>query len=352
MDASSIRTFLAANTPNGFKSVFEPFLEGKTTYIIKGGPGTGKSGLMKKIAAEAVRRGEFAELIHCSSDPESLDGVYIPSRNVAICDGTAPHTLDPKYPGAAGGIIDLGRFWDLRALTANRSGIVSLSEQISARYAEAYRYLGAAGFAAMAVRGYTKPYVNTEKLGAFIRRFTKKRIPPKAAEPGRTYKRFLSAFSPSGYITFTDTIDALAEHVTVVRDRYHISDLLIRPLYKAAVRGGYDVYEFLDPLMPDRTVHIAIPELSMAVCTVESGAQAPKPSSCVNMSRFIDKEIFLDTEKIKFSRRIALMGRRGALRAVAEAKALHDELEKIYTAAMDFGRVSNEIKKTIGIIFD
>lgn len=112
MDASSIRTFLAANTPNGFKSVFEPFLEGKTTYIIKGGPGTGKSGLMKKIAAEAVRRGEFAELIHCSSDPESLDGVYIPSRNVAICDGTAPHTLDPKYPGAAGGIIDLGRFWD------------------------------------------------------------------------------------------------------------------------------------------------------------------------------------------------------------------------------------------------
>lgn len=145
MDASSIRTFLAANTPNGFKSVFEPFLEGKTTYIIKGGPGTGKSGLMKKIAAEAVRRGEFAELIHCSSDPESLDGVYIPSRNVAICDGTAPHTLDPKYPGAAGGIIDLGRFWDLRALTANRSGIVSLSEQISARYAEAYRYLGAGG---------------------------------------------------------------------------------------------------------------------------------------------------------------------------------------------------------------
>ena len=352
MDAKSIRTFLAANTPSGFRSVFEPFLEGKTTYIIKGGPGTGKSGLMKKIAAEAARRDEFAELIHCSSDPDSLDGVYIPSRNIAICDGTAPHTLDPKYPGAAGGIIDLGRFWNLRTLTANRSGIISLSTQISSRYAEAYRYLGAAGCAAMAERYYAKPYVNTEKLNIFIRRFIKKHIPPKAAEPGRTYKRFLSAFSPSGYITFTDTIGALAENVTLVRDKYHISDLLIRPLYDAAIRGGYDVYEFLDPLMPDRVAHIAVPELSLAVCTIKPDAKALKPASCVNMSRFVDKEIFLDVEKIKFSRRIASLGRNGALRAVAEAKALHDELETIYTAAMDFDKVDKEIKKTIDIVFD
>ena len=46
-----IDTFLSANTTKGFVSLYGDFLKGKKQYIIKGGPGTGKSTLMKNIGA-------------------------------------------------------------------------------------------------------------------------------------------------------------------------------------------------------------------------------------------------------------------------------------------------------------
>ena len=47
--------FLGSSGKNGFFSCFSqltPKIEGQYTYIIKGGPGTGKSTLMRKIADE------------------------------------------------------------------------------------------------------------------------------------------------------------------------------------------------------------------------------------------------------------------------------------------------------------
>ena len=56
-----IDTFLSANTANGFVSLYGDFLKGKKQYIIKGGPGTGKSTMMKNIGAFAENEGaEFS----------------------------------------------------------------------------------------------------------------------------------------------------------------------------------------------------------------------------------------------------------------------------------------------------
>lgn len=88
----ALRFFLGVNTPQGFVSRFDRISDktgGWRTFIIKGGPGSGKSTLMKKIAEEL--KGEDLELIHCSSDFNSLDAVICPARKFAIADGTAPH---------------------------------------------------------------------------------------------------------------------------------------------------------------------------------------------------------------------------------------------------------------------
>ncbi len=74
--------FLGSSAGNGFFSCFSqltPKIEGQYTYIIKGGPGTGKSSLMKKIADEMEKRDIECERIFCSSDPDSLDAVIFPS---------------------------------------------------------------------------------------------------------------------------------------------------------------------------------------------------------------------------------------------------------------------------------
>lgn len=86
--------FLGANTPQGFVSRFDQLADpadGWREFVIKGGPGTGKSTLMHKIADEFQPVTEHLELIHCSSDVDSLDGVIIHDRKVSIADGTPPH---------------------------------------------------------------------------------------------------------------------------------------------------------------------------------------------------------------------------------------------------------------------
>ena len=62
---NDISFFLGTNSDTGFYSLFYDLTEHVTpysTFIIKGGPGTGKSGLMKKRRQEAEKRGNFQKI--------------------------------------------------------------------------------------------------------------------------------------------------------------------------------------------------------------------------------------------------------------------------------------------------
>ncbi len=86
--------FLGCNTPQGFVGRLEQLTSPSKLdmlYLLKGGAGSGKSTIMKKIAQKAVELGEDIELIRCSSDFNSLDGVILPKRKTAVFDGTLPH---------------------------------------------------------------------------------------------------------------------------------------------------------------------------------------------------------------------------------------------------------------------
>ncbi|MBC8546753.1 hypothetical protein H8711_07370 [Clostridiaceae bacterium NSJ-31] len=90
----TVEFFLGANTPQGFVSRFDQLADpedGWRKFVIKGGPGTGKSSLMKKLAAELSGRCDRMELIHCSSDVDSLDAVIVHNIKASIADGTPPH---------------------------------------------------------------------------------------------------------------------------------------------------------------------------------------------------------------------------------------------------------------------
>ncbi len=139
-------SFLGVNCESGFYSLYEEFVNKRTrAYVIKGGPGTGKSTLMRNIARQAQDLGLDVELLHCSSDPDSLDGVYIRQINTCIVDGTPPHVIEPPLPGAVGRIIDLYQFWDKPQLAKKISVIKEQNAKIQALFGRTYLYLGAAG---------------------------------------------------------------------------------------------------------------------------------------------------------------------------------------------------------------
>lgn len=92
-DTKALRFFLGANTPQGFVSRFDQLTDsrdGWRCFVLKGGPGTGKSTLMRKVAASLEQRCQRIEYIHCSSDADSLDGVIAPELKFCIADGTSP----------------------------------------------------------------------------------------------------------------------------------------------------------------------------------------------------------------------------------------------------------------------
>lgn len=95
--------FLGATSPTGFSSFFEQLVDNDApfrTYIIKAGPGCGKSSMMRRIADRMIAEEYDIELIHCSSDPLSIDGLLCNALKFAIVDGTAPHgreTLDNNF---------------------------------------------------------------------------------------------------------------------------------------------------------------------------------------------------------------------------------------------------------------
>ena len=92
------RYFLGANSRYGFYSLYDRFINpaaGDFLWVIKGGPGCGKSSFMRKIGAAAEEAGLPVEYIHCSGDPDSLDGVVLPELRCAVADGTSPHAAAP-----------------------------------------------------------------------------------------------------------------------------------------------------------------------------------------------------------------------------------------------------------------
>ncbi|MDK2888295.1 MAG: hypothetical protein PWP72_1173 [Thermoanaerobacter sp.] len=89
------KVFPGGNTWRGFHSFYDYIIEPDATriFVIKGGPGVGKSTFMRKIGEEMLERGYDVEFHCCSSDNGSLDGVVIPAIRVALLDGTAPHRV-------------------------------------------------------------------------------------------------------------------------------------------------------------------------------------------------------------------------------------------------------------------
>ena len=94
----SIQYFLGGNTPSGFYSLYHQLSDParmRALYIIKSGPGSGKSTLMRRVERHAQAAGLETQEVLCSGDPDSLDAVILPQLGAAVVDGTAPQGVVP-----------------------------------------------------------------------------------------------------------------------------------------------------------------------------------------------------------------------------------------------------------------
>ena len=144
----NIQYFLGGNTPTGFYSLYHQLSDPtrmRALYIIKGGPGSGKSTLMRRVERHAQAAGLETEQVLCSGDPDSLDALILPQLGAALVDGTAPHVVEPKCPGVVERYIDLSQYYDRAGLQPLKREILDATTEYQGHYKRVYRCLGAAG---------------------------------------------------------------------------------------------------------------------------------------------------------------------------------------------------------------
>jgi len=343
---SSVREYFpGANTPMGFYSYYDNILksrEANRIVILKGGPGTGKSSFMKRVAKHLVMRGHETELLHCSSDPDSLDGVCARDIGFLILDGTAPHIVDPKVPGAVDEIINLGICWDKDKIFKNKNSIIDTNEQISKTFQKAYDYLAAAkNIQNHIYRDMCFP-VNDDRLEDVVDKIRKTySIYNKPSSPGFERKAFLSAITHLGKKGYADSFIQHASHTYKIKSDAMTTYALFEKLKQLFILHGYEARTFYSPMSPDNKIeHLYVPEFNIFFTidahpnTSASFENENETEIKVGTSAKMSDSLCDDTELYN-----SLIER--AISDLSHAKKLHDELEKYYIPYMDFGKVQN-----------
>ncbi len=319
--------FAASNTERGFLSYFsEIFRErAERCYIIKGGPGTGKSRVMRELAEAAENAGYGVEYYYCSSDPDSLDGIFA-ERGVdsfAVLDGTAPHAEDLISPGCVDNILDLGQFWDSRKLRDRRREIGVFGEKKKKAYSSAYRALSAYGALTRLADALVAECVDTTAIAEECAKIAVNLKPiPKLRTP-------LSAIGMKGVRSF-DTFAETARHTLCVTDGrgYGCSHLYLDALVRAV---GF-CRTAPDPVLADRSTAILTDGVAV-VCSriTEKGANA------IDVSDFVDRSAYLTRkDRAEHLRALACGALDEAKISFSEAGSAHMKLEEIFVSAMDF----------------
>lgn len=137
-----IELFASANTGDGFVNHFKYINTSDEYYnfILKGGSGTGKSTLMKRIGKFFENNGEAVEYFYCSSDHNSLDAVHLVGSDIAIIDGTAPHITEATIPKVNSEIVNLGEYIGDNIIN-KRTQIKKLIDKKSELYTLFYKHL-------------------------------------------------------------------------------------------------------------------------------------------------------------------------------------------------------------------
>jgi len=338
--SANIHYFLGANSTGGFYSLCDEITKGDDTkflYILKGGPGCGKSSFMKTLAKGLEKYGYDVEYIHCSADPNSLDGIFIPALGVAYMDGTAPHVLEPDYPGVTSKYLNLGDFYRFSELTDKKEIVKDINAEYKACYAKAYRFLSAAskiGYGAADILGSTEVFETIKRRTNGI--CSRELI--NTGKEGKTNRRFFSAFTYDGEISRFDTIEAMCKRICTIDNEFGFAPFMLRQIWDHAVAAGYCVTVSPSPLYPDTPEHLLIPELSLAFLSVTSDKPyCGERFKHVRLDALVDKELYRSTKcTLREEKKLYEALIEKARQNLFFAKSIHNELEALYNPHVDF----------------
>lgn len=344
------KMFPGAVTSQGFFSYYNHIIQSDAEHIfvIKGGPGVGKSTFMKKIGESMLERGYDIEYHCCSSDNGSIDGIVIPKLGVALMDGTAPHIVDPKNPGAVDEIINLGEYWNEEMLKHSKQDILRSNYQVSRYFQAAYLALKEAKIAIDEWEFYISEYQDWGLIDQMMLKVEKElfKIVPKGH--GKQRHMFAWAHSPQGKVQYIDSLLKDTNILYMLQGQPGTGKAsFLAKIAERALSYGLYVEHFHNTLEPQKLDLLIIPEISTAlVIDAEPYPYSPDFKGKIitlNFEQSLNhKALESLISEIQDSRQRVNQHLARALANSKKAKQTHDLMETYYIPAMDFAAIEKK----------
>lgn len=352
--------YAGGNTAKGFVHFFESnFQDLDRLFILKGGPGTGKSSIIKSIGREWRDKGYAVEWINCSSDVDSLDAVIIPHLKAGIVDGTKPHIIEPKYPGVIEEYVNLGIAWNRNQLLQHKEEILSLSNRVNTGFQTAYCSFreGLANHDEL-----EKIYIRNidfDRAAQLTNKWIEKLLPEKSKTGNGIVKhRFLGATTPVGPVDFVENLTEDVENRYFIKGRAGSGkSTMLKQIAHAAEKQGFHVEVYHCGFDPNSLDMVIVRECQFAIFDSTAPHEYFPRREKDEIIDLYEETIQSGTDE-KYAEEISFWTKKykdkmdEGIHHLAETKKLRDKLESFYVKAMDFetvdgirNQINEELKK-------
>ena len=249
--------------------------------------------------------------------------------------------MEPELCGCGETYLNFGCFYDVEGLTRQRPALLALRQANQAVYPAVYAHLRAARALEVCARASVRR-ADPEGLYRLSRSFFSE-LPGQSAAEGACRDVFLRSWTPEGQTDHSQSATALCKTCVILRDPCGLSAPLLERLTRHCLRAGCDCIRVLSPIDPGRQEGLLAPSLGLAI--LQTNGRSVPGAVTVDVEHFFPPAAqtadLMDRAKDHCAQAADLL---------AEAKAIHDEMEALCRPFVSFEGVdllTEEYKKQL-----
>lgn len=227
----------------------------------------------------------------------------------------------------------------------NKEKILEINAEVGRLFNRAYKYLASAKPIMEDMINKNSESMNFGKVNVVTNELINEIFEniPVSEVVGKDRHLFGSAYTPNGWVEFTESILQDANKIYRIKGDYGTGKTtMLTKIYKEAISSGLDVEIYHTPLIPEKIETIWIKDLGMGITT--SNSLKGNVFKTIDLDSFADNKLSTKyKENIEEDRKILKYLLDVGLSNIAKAKRFHDVMEEYYIPNMDFVKV-NDVK--------